>query len=249
VRTLALLLLLANLLFLAWGRWVAPREGAAISQPPDAAVAALHPIRLRGEPGPAPDSPAGPAASLLAATCVSVGPYAEPAQAAVAAAELTRLGFSARQRSGTDDVRVGTWVHVADLATPVDARNALAALRAAGLDEASLVTDPAAGEAEIVSVGVYADPGRATEAADRVRQAGFAVATSERRRMQDVIWLDVDREANGSLPALEALPAPPAGALPLELRACPDVTDSTVGAGSPGDAAATNATGPAPPGA
>jgi len=36
-----------------------------------------------------------------------------------------------------------------------------------------------------------------------------------------VFWLDIDRQANGSLPALDALPGAPNGDLPLEMRACP----------------------------
>jgi hypothetical protein len=248
VRTLALLLLLANLLFLAWGRWVAPHD--AIS-PPSAAAGSpqLQPIRLRGEPGAMPAATSGSQAGLLAAGCVSVGPYAEPVQAESAAEELLRLGFSSRQRPATDDIRVGTWVRVTDFATPLDARNALAALHTAGFDEAELVTDPAVDDAEVISVGVYADSDRAAEAAERVRQAGLAVETSDRRRTQDVVWLDVDRESNGGIPSLESLAPPPAGGLPLELRACPDVTQSTVATPAPGDAAATNATSPAPPGA
>jgi hypothetical protein len=223
VRVLFLLLLLANLLFLAWTRWVdAPsRSGPATASA--AAAQDLQPIRLAGEP--APDdvvaAPADPAAApaLLAATCVSLGPFIDPAHAGEAAAQLERLGFTSRRRVALDDVRVGSWVYVSDLATPADAANALAALQAAGLADATIVTDE--GPGNIVSVGVYADPARAAEVAATVERAGFPASTGERRRALEVLWLDVDRQSNGGLPALDALGAPPPGALPYDMRACP----------------------------
>jgi hypothetical protein len=223
VRVLFLLLLLANLLFLAWTRWVdAPARSTGV--PATAAAAqGLQPIRLQGEPASdavAADSveSAGTPA-LLAASCVSVGPFIDPVHAGAAAAQLERLGFTSRRRVALDDVRVGSWVYVSDLATPADAANALAVLQAAGFADATIVTDE--GPGNIVSVGVYADPARAAETAAAVARAGFTPSTSDRRRALEVLWLDVDRQANGGLPALDALGAPPAGALPYDMRACP----------------------------
>jgi hypothetical protein len=223
LRTLALLLLLANLLFLAWGRWVAtPQPVAAPGAVAVPAGGTLQPIRLRGETGAEAATSAGQGQpNLLVAACVSIGPFAEPVQAAAAAAELTRLGYTSRSRAAVDEVRVGSWVHVRNLATPADAANALGALKAAGLVDASLVADPDQEGASVVSIGVYSDPLQAAAAAAAVTRAGFTAATADRRRTENVYWLDVDREANGGLPGLEAVPAPPAGGLPLELRACP----------------------------
>jgi hypothetical protein len=223
VRVLFLLLLLANLLFLAWTRWVdAPAR--SIAAPASSGTAQqLQPIRLSGEPA-SDGAVAGPGESagtpaLLAASCVSVGPFIDPVHAGAAAAQLERLGFTSRRRVALDDVRVGSWVYVSDLATPADAAITLAALQAAGFTDATIVTDE--GPGNIVSVGVYADPARATETAAAVARAGFTPSTSDRRRALEVLWLDVDRQANGGLPALDALGAPPAGALPYDMRECP----------------------------
>ncbi len=68
---------------------------------------------------------------------------------------------------------------------------------------------------------MFADPARATEVATTVITAGFTPEISDRMRTLDVFWLDIDRQANGSLPALDALPGGPNGDLPLEMRACP----------------------------
>jgi len=224
LRVLFLLLLLVNLLFLAWIRWVAPTEVAARAVP-SAAAGKLQPIRLQREPAaagstadPGPDAAA--AAAIAAAACVSVGPFSSLEQAEAISAELQRLGFATHSpRAATDEVRVGSWVRVPNLATPEDATNALASLQAAGLTDAYVVSEGEPGNT--VSVGVFADPAKATEVAMTVITTGFTPEISDRMRTLDVFWLDIDRQANGSLPALDALPGAPNGDLPLEMRACP----------------------------
>ena len=233
VRVLFLLLLLANLLFLAWSRWVVVPAQAVREAP--ASVSELQPIRLQQEAGPGA-SAAGPLpADLVAASCVSVGPFLEQAQADVVAATLQRLGFTSRPRAAVDEVRVGYWVRVPNMATAEDAGNAIATLQAAGLADAYVVTDE--GPDNTVSIGVYADPTKAAAVAGIATRAGFTPETSDRLRTLDVIWLDIDRQANGSIPALEDLGAPPEGGLPLELRACP-----TSGADAPAEASAPEST-------
>lgn len=229
MRVLFLLLLLANLLFLAWTRWVVPPAPAVLEAP--ASNRALQPIRLRSEASAAPDATGAAAAmdstpSLLAASCVSVGPFIDPAHADAASAQLGRLGFTSRRRVSQDEVRVGYWVRVPNLATPDDANNALAMLQAAGLGDAYIVTEGEPGNT--VSIGVYADPRRAAEVAATAEKAGFATETSDRLRTLEVLWLDIDRQANGGLPALESLGAPPEGGLPYDMRACP-AADSPAG--------------------
>jgi hypothetical protein len=220
VRILFLLLLLANVLFLAWTRWVVPETPATINVPAPGGRE-LQPIRLRAEApnAAAPTAADSSSAGLGAAACVSVGPFIDPAHAAAANAQLERLGFTSRRRVSQDQVRVGYWVRVPNLATPADATNALAALRAAGLGDAYVLAE---GEPDnTVSVGVFSDPRRAAEVSAVVLKAGFTPETSDRLRQLEVLWLDIDRQANGGLPSLEALGAQPEGGLPYEMRACP----------------------------
>ncbi len=54
-----------------------------------------------------------------------------------------------------------------------------------------------------------------------MQKAGFTAETSDRLRTLEVLWLDIDRQANGGLPSLESLGAPPEGGLPYDMRACP----------------------------
>lgn len=231
VRALFLLLLLANVLFLAWTQWVEVPAAAQRSATTGSA-GALQPIRLQrevtGAPSPATTGgeTAGNALDVTAAACVSAGPFATQAQAAAASADLQRLGFTSHLRKATDDVRVGTWVRVEDLATPEDANNALVALHTAGLHDAYVLNE--GGPGTTVSVGVYADPHRAEEVAQAVTRAGFTPQASDRRRTLDVVWLDIDRQSNGGLPSLDALGPPVEGGLPLELRACPGPATGSV---------------------
>ncbi len=238
MRVLFLLLLLANLLFLAWTRWVVPAAQVVPAAP--ALDREMQPIRLQSEAMARPEAvraSAGEAVGpvLPAASCVSVGPFIDPVHADAAAVQLERLGFTSRRRVAQDEVRVGYWVRVPDLATPEDATNALAMLRAAGLSDAYVETEGQPGNT--VSIGVYADPRRAAEAADAAAKAGFSTATSDRLRPLEVQWLDVDRQANGSLPALEALGAPPEGGLPYDLRACPAANEPAAGVTPPANPA------------
>ena len=236
VRALFLALLLANLLFLAWSRWIEPPAPPAQAMSQGAAPA-LRPIRLQQEAqaGTTADGGRGEVApgmaDVTAASCVSVGPFAAEAQAHAAAASLRRLGFESRLRAAQDEVRVGYWVRVADFATAADARNALGALQAVGLADAYVVAN-APGSGTSISIGVYTDPQRAAAAAGRVARAGFTPQTSDRLRTLDVFWLDVDRQANGGIPVLEDV-AVPAGDLPIELRACPSAPVDSAGPAAP----------------
>jgi hypothetical protein len=220
VRASFLILLLGNILFLAWSLWVAPQASSDLAPAPPGDP---HSMRLvREAPRAAVGAAAaGPVRSARAATatCVSFGPFADDASLAAVSQRLEGLGYAARRRTAADEITAAQWVSVADLATPEDAANALNALRRGGLADAYVVTDSAPGTTTI-SVGVFKDPAGAAEAADAVRRAGLQPRVTERMRTADVTWLDVDRQANGGLPDIadvrggQESPA-------LEMRACP----------------------------
>lgn len=223
MRALFLLLLLANILFLAWARWIAPPAPTAGLATPSASAA--DSIRLLRESPMARDLADAVQGSGLSAvagdtvTCVSGGPFLDSAAAASAAGRLASLGFTSRTRAARDDVWVGQWVRVENLATPEDAENALAALRAAGLTDAQVTADGAGGN--VLSLGVFGEPGRALEAATAAQKAGFTTVTEDRYRSADVLWLDVDRQANAGLPGLDVFMGDGPPATRLELRPCP----------------------------
>jgi hypothetical protein len=222
VRTLFLLLLLANLLFAAWTRWIAPAPAAIGYATPSAAGSTG--IQLLREMPPSDASPPADAGMLAlndtSVTCVSAGPFLTRPDAERTAERLGRLGFTVRLRDAREDVRVGHWVRLEGLATPEDAENARVALQAAGLADAFVLTEEDAGP--VVSLGVHADPTRAEATAAVARTAGFEPRTIDQVRTEDVSWLDVDRQSNGGLPAFEELQAAEGGRQPaLGLRPCP----------------------------
>lgn len=216
MRALFLLLLLANILFLAWSRWIAPpAQLQGHATPPSADAGA---IRLLREAPLAQELSSDP---LLGqgVTCVSAGPYVERVLAEQAAERLTAQGYTSRQRDARDEVWVGQWVRIEELATPEDAANALAAVREAGITDAYVLSDETPGN--VVSLGVFESPERVEQVATIARMAGFTPRAVDRFRPADVVWLDIDRRANGGLPGLEILRGSGESPGRLELRACP----------------------------
>jgi hypothetical protein len=222
LRVLFLMLLLANLLFAAWVIWVAPPPAGAgypaAAAPGDGAIRLLREVPAPAAvPASSPDNVALSDADLA---CVSAGPFLERTEAELAATRLGELGFTVRLRESREQVAVGTWLRLEGLATPEDATNAQAALRAAGLPEAYVLTEEGIGT--VVSIGVYTDPDKAAEAAAAVRAAGFEPVNAARLREEDVTWLEVDRQANGGLPDMEQLQATaPGRSTTLQLHPCP----------------------------
>lgn len=222
MRTLFLLLLLANLLFAAWARWVAPAPAAiGYATPSAAGSAGIQLVRER----PASEAPQPADGGLLGLDdgtlgCVSAGPFLARPDAERTAERLGRLGFTVRLRDAREDVRVSHWVRLEGLATPEDAENARDAVQAAGIADAYVLTEQDTGL--VVSLGVQSDPARAEATAAVARAAGFEPRIIDRLRTEDVIWLDVDRQSNGGLPAFEELQAAEGGRQSaLGLRPCP----------------------------
>jgi hypothetical protein len=221
VRVPFLILLLANILFLAWSLWVA---NPAASVGPVAPPAKPEGLRLASEPVAASKPGTGDASRLAVssgASCVSLGPFLDAATLSAASARLERLGYRARTRTATEDVPMGQWVSVTGLATPEDAAHALTALRSVGIADAYVVTDSS--PATTISVGVFNLPGRAEEVAEIVRQAGLEPRVTVRSRPAEVTWLDVDRRANAGLPDVSDLrdTGSDSSSPALEMRACP----------------------------
>jgi hypothetical protein len=219
LRTLFLLLLLANLLYAAWAYWVAPPPvPAGVTSP---AVTGAGAIRLLAEAPPVAAEPVDPATGAVELACVSAGPFVERGDAEQAADRLRQLGFVVRLRDATEELRVGLWVRLEGFATAEDATNAQAALVAAGVTEAVVLSDEGAGT--VVSLGVYADPARTAEVARLARVAGFEPRMVDRLRATPTTWLDVDRQDNGGLPAIEQLQLPGGTRLvEIGLGACPE---------------------------
>lgn len=203
MRILVVLLLTANLLFVAWLLWW-PKE----PPPPRAAPLAASPLVLLDElPASAIElQESGPAVSVPpvagaadAAVCQSLGPYLDREVAMSARVRLEDVGVYATPRAVDASQRLGFWVHTPAAASREQADMTIERLRRAGIRDYYVVAD---GEyRNAVSLGVFSQRQSADQHAARLSAMGFEVEVGERRREITAWWLDFAAPAPGSVGA------------------------------------------------
>jgi SPOR domain len=175
MRTLFLLLLLANLGFFAYHHYLGETDEAA------AQIQSLQisPEKIRSVAAATASSVgAGPVAAAPAA-CLEWGAFAGPdvARADAAFAALA-LPAAATQRRVTDVD--GYWVHMAPLKTKAEVDRKVGELKALGVTEFFIVQD--AGQwRNAVSLGLYKNEDAANAELERLRQSGVRSAMVTRR--------------------------------------------------------------------
>jgi cell division septation protein DedD len=186
VRNLALLLLLANVLFWAWQRWVVPPEAADALALQASRTPEL--VLLNRAPG----AVGGPGIEI----CLRVGPFESAGDAGSGAAELRGRGLRVAVEAESVEVWLGHWVQIPEMARRSDATDAREALAAAGLADAYVVRTDSGFK---ISLGVFRDKTRADRVADMAQGAGFSAITTDRTRDGEAFWLLVGPTAEGSL--------------------------------------------------
>ncbi len=210
MRAVFLVLLSANLLFLAWARWVdSPREEGRQD-----AFAHLPRLQLVSEaaPGPKPMSaipqmpvPAGssPAADPEVAAqekvafrrtdpdraCTSVGPFNNIASAARAAGLLTQRGFQLHQRAEEGETIDGYWVFVGGMQSDDEVKRTVDRLARSGITDAHIMKNYSTNRR--VSVGMFSTRARAEKRAAAVQNMGLQPEIGERKFPGTVYWVDV----------------------------------------------------------
>jgi hypothetical protein len=246
MRTLCLLLVLANALYFTWSQMIdvsvptLERKGAKPAEPPARIVLAREMIEAnpeeRGvgpirdvlppavEPLGAQSTPAPPTqtAQLDTLSCTSVGPYADLPQASQAQASLRAAGFEPRQRMEQGEIWAGYWVSVQSLATREAADAALKTLAASGI--ADVYVMPGSDPPNVLSLGVFSDYQRAQRRVDEVRAIGLTPRIDDRKRAGSVYWIDVDLHEPGQLIDSSIFQSDPRKITRLEMRACPAAT-------------------------
>jgi hypothetical protein len=204
VRAVFLVLLSANLLFLAWARWIdSPRDAGAQDS-----LSRLPRLQL------VTDSPAGskPTSALsnvgsalranlataertsfqtaeLAQTCTSVGPFNDIASAARAAGLLTQRGFHLQQRAEEGETIEGYWVFVGGMQSDEDVAQVVGRLEKSGFTDAHVMRNYSTNRR--VSLGMFSTRERAEKRAGAVRNMGLQPEIGERRFRGTVYWVDV----------------------------------------------------------
>jgi len=222
LKSVVLLLVLANIGYFLWARGIAssgaprpervsaptltlateaPRaasvdRAAAAATPGEQAASAAN--AGAAESAPPRGAQAQAAAPPDATRCLSIGPFLDVAEAARAAATLRGGGYQPRQRVAEGDVWAGEWVYLPMPAAPAAAAQLRAKLQAGGIEDALEMPGP--DDLPVVSLGLFSEPKRAGARIQLARSLGLKPVVADRKRTGDVYWIDVDlKPTDGNL--------------------------------------------------
>lgn len=229
MRTLSLLLILCNALYLVWSQLIdvhinpLDRATAAPANPPPRIVLARE-VRKAPEQVAAVTPPQETAAVVPAEGsafgCTSVGPFANLPEASQAQAALQAAGFAPRQRLEQGELWVGYWVSVQNFANRDAAEEAVQRLADAGITDVYLM--PGTEPANVVSLGVFSDFQRAQRRLQEAQRLGLQPQIDDRKRAGSVYWIDADLKEAGQAIDTSIFQTDPRKIMRLELRACPE---------------------------
>jgi hypothetical protein len=171
-RLLTLILIVANVLYFAWSHWAGGNRTELTAVP----MTARAP-KPKAPPSPPPPPP-----------CSTLGPFQADALAESAQRALEGGGWGVQRRSSTMQVIDGYWVHIDNLASPLDQARVVNRILRAGIEDAFAMPDDAQHR---VSVGIFKDEDRAEDRAARVQRLKLDAVVTERKKDQQVFWLDV----------------------------------------------------------
>lgn len=242
LKTIVVGLVLANVCYFLWERGIAKAPEAAVASP-SAAPATLrlasespetaHADSSAAAAAAAPRAAAAPAAPASAAAnrdgssalltnvkrCISVGPFRDVSEAARAASTLRSGGYDPRQRVADGEVWAGVWVYLPLPATRSVADQALAKLKAGGIDDALEMPGP--NEGSVISLGLYSEPKRAQARVAQVQALGFNPGIADRKRTGNVYWIDIDLKPTDALLNPSDLQGESGRIVRLEVKGCP----------------------------
>lgn len=243
MRTLCLLLILANVLYLTWSQLIdvhgssLDRKGSKPVEAPVRIVLAremleanpdersVGPIRDVQPPSVEPlhaqnpPADANEAAHLDTLSCTSIGPFADLPQTSQAQAALRAAGFQPRQRMEQGEIWAGYWVSISGLPTRDEAEAALKTLTANGI--ADVYVMPGSDPPNVLSLGVFSDYQRAQRRLDEVRALGLTPRIEDRKRAGSVYWIDVKPREPGQVIDSSIFQTDARKITRLEMRACP----------------------------
>jgi hypothetical protein len=203
VRVAFFLLLLVNLAFFAWSRWLAPPQGRLPASPKIDAPR----LMLATEAAPASSE----------SSCVTVGPFATNELAARARQTLTDSGYPSLPREEAITVPDGFWVYLESPTNAGAEQRLLDKLHRGGVTDAQAVGDVGARR---ISLGVFSDEARAASQSERVAKLGLLPQILAREKPSSTIWLDLKLRTGA--PPLEGQKFQ-AGDKELVFKPCPAV--------------------------
>jgi hypothetical protein len=240
LKTIVVCLVLANVGYFLWAGGIATSPGPAAPATPATSLklASELPQSVRApSPGAGSGSAAaGPAAAAAHAEsggelltnvkrCISVGPFRDVSEAALAATTLRGGGYDPRQRVAEGDVWAGVWVYLPLPPSRAGLDSILAKLKSAGIDDALEMPGP--NEGSVVSLGLYSEPKRAQARVTQVQALGFNPGLADRKRTGNVYWIDIDLKPTDSLLNPADLQSEAGRIVRLEVKGCPPVSGAS----------------------
>lgn len=229
MRITFFVLLLANLLFLAWGEWI------AVPGSPSDSLAGVSRLQLVARDVPAapgsaavraPEGALSAALALQAAAgradtpalkCLSVGPFQSERSASVAAALLSAAHFAPQPRTTAVKPVRWYWVYVPDVTGRARVQQALNAMNRDGLDGAEAM--PTVDGKPGISLGLFLDPALAQRQQALAVAKGFAAKLTVRLVAQPAYWVDLWAAGGARALPMQSLRAKLGAA--LGAQACP----------------------------
>ena len=238
LKTLVVSLVLANVCYFLWEHGIAKKPEPVMAPPPTATLklASESPdaVRIESSRNAADAPPAagsapvasdgareGSSAGLLTNVkrCISVGPFRDVSEAAHAASTLRGGGYDPRQRVAEGEVWAGVWVYLPLPAARPAAEQALAKLKAGGIDDALEMPGP--NEGSVISLGLYSESKRAQSRVAQVQALGFNPGIADRKRTGNVYWIDIDLKPTDGLLNPADLQGESGRIVRLEVKGCP----------------------------
>ncbi len=188
-------LVLLNILYFMWGRYVSePEESGVVivneaDLGPPLSVSLTSAAQAANSVDSALETGTTGLAAVVGRSCVTIGPFKSSGEADVAMGEYQRAGMRASVRTTEGQVFVGHWVQIRNIPDR-DAGNAmLERLRAGGLGDAYLV--PTDDEGLKISLGLFGEMPRAERVELQAKSLNLPAEISPRTRGATVFFVDI----------------------------------------------------------
>jgi len=196
MKNILMLLVLANVLYYMWGRFVENPEESGVVVVEEAelgpalnvskstvaeAAASVGAVLGSGKPSDL--------AAVVGRSCVSLGPFKTNAEANGALAQYESEGMRASVRTTQGQVFVGHWVQIRNIPDREAGNAILEQLRLGGLGDAYLV--PTDEEGLKISLGLFGEMSRAERVELQAKSLDLAADITPRMRDTTVFFVDL----------------------------------------------------------
>lgn len=197
MRNLLMLLVLANVLYWMWGRFVEEPAETGIVVVDESALG--PPLKLKRSTVAEAEASVGAVlgndkpsdlAAVVGRSCVSLGPFKTNTDADTALAEYQADGMRASMRTTEGQVFVGHWVQIRNIPNREEGNEILQKLKDGGLGDAYLV--PTEEEGLKISLGLFGEKSRAERIELQAKSMDLPADITPRMRDATVFFVDID---------------------------------------------------------